>query len=47
MRSITSGVEAVLGRYALCLEPCAGDLMVALPVIAVEMLRNTSGALSV
>jgi hypothetical protein len=33
-----------LGRIALRLETLAGDLMVTVPAIAVEVLRNTSTA---
>jgi hypothetical protein len=36
-----------LGRIALGLEPFAGDPMVAVPAIAVEVLQNTSNASTV
>jgi hypothetical protein len=36
-----------LGRIKLRLVPFAGDLMVTVPAIAVEVLHNTSGASTV
>jgi hypothetical protein len=36
-----------LGRIELRLETFAGDLMVTVPAIAVEVLRNTSDASTV
>jgi hypothetical protein len=36
-----------LGRTALRFEPFAGDLMVTVPAIAVEVLHNTSNASTV
>jgi hypothetical protein len=42
--TITSSVEAVLGATGSVENPPARDSMVASPVIAVEVLHNTSSA---